>query len=57
MGVGCGKFYKLKVEGVLRELIADERLEGCQHFAFKEYKRQGGGVSGHVMQMACIHSS
>ena len=27
---------------VLRELLADPRLAGCQHFAFKEYKDAGG---------------
>ena len=44
------KFYKRKVEGVLRELIADERLEGCQHFAFKEYKNANGDriLGGHA---------
>ena len=25
------RFFKRKVEVVLQELIADERLEGCQH--------------------------
>ena len=29
------RFYLRDVEAVLRELIADERLEGCQHYAFK----------------------
>ena len=36
------RFFKRKVEVVLRELSADERLEGCQHYAFKEYKNANG---------------
>jgi hypothetical protein len=36
------RFFKHKLEAVLRELLADERLEGCQHFAFKEYKNTNG---------------
>jgi hypothetical protein len=36
------RFFKRKVEIVLLELLADERLEGCQHFAFKEYKNANG---------------
>jgi hypothetical protein len=31
----------LKAE-VLRELLADELLAGCQHFSFKEYKNANG---------------
>ena len=31
------RFLKQRVETVLRELQADERLADCQHFAFKEY--------------------
>ena len=27
---------------MLRELLADPRLAGCQHFAFKEYKDASG---------------
>jgi hypothetical protein len=26
----------------LRELLSDERLAGCQHFAFKKYKNPNG---------------
>ena len=33
------RFFKWKVEVVLRELLADKRQEGCQHFVFKEYKK------------------
>jgi uncharacterized protein YhfF len=33
------RFFKRKVEAVLRELLADECLEGCQHLMFKEYKK------------------
>jgi hypothetical protein len=35
---------------VLLELVADERLEGCQHFAFKEYKNANGDciLGGHA---------
>jgi len=44
------RFFKRKVEVVLRELLADERLEGCQHFAFKEYKNPKGEriLGGHA---------
>jgi hypothetical protein len=31
------KLFCTKVEQVLLELLSDERLDGCQHFAFKEY--------------------
>ena len=44
------RFFKRKVESVLRELISDQRLAGCQHFAFKEY-RDGRGrrvLGGHA---------
>ena len=34
--------YKRPALKVLRELLADERLAGCQHFAFKEYKNANG---------------
>ena len=35
---------------VSRELLADPRLAGCQHFAFKEYKDAGGAriLGGHA---------
>ena len=35
---------------LLLELVADERLEGCQHFAFKEYKNAKGDriLGGHA---------
>lgn len=44
------RFFKRRVEIVLRELLADERLEGCQHFAFKEYKNPKGEriLGGHA---------
>ena len=44
------KFFKRRIEAVLRELLADERLEGCQHFAFKEYKNAKGEriLGGHA---------
>ena len=44
------RFFKRRVEVVLRELLADERLEGCQHFAFKEYKNPKGEriLGGHA---------
>jgi hypothetical protein len=44
------RFFKRKVEVVLLELIADERLEGCQHYAFKEYKNANGDsiLGGHA---------
>ena len=49
-GVQDVRFFKRKVEVVLRELIADARLEGCQHFAFKEYKNANGEriLGGHA---------
>jgi hypothetical protein len=56
------RFFKRKVEVVLRELIADERLEGCQHYAFREYKNAkgerilGGHSNGSVsFQIAQAH--
>ena len=36
------KLFCRKVEQVLLELLSDERLDGCQHFAFKEYKNLNG---------------
>ena len=44
------RFFKRNLEAVLRELVADERLEGCQHFAFKEYKNANGDriLGGHA---------
>jgi hypothetical protein len=34
--------YKRPAEKVLRELLSDIRLAGCQHFGFKEYKDSHG---------------
>lgn len=34
--------YKRPALKVLRELLSDERLAGCQHFGFKEYKNSRG---------------
>ena len=44
------KFYKRNLEKVIRELMADPRLEGCQHFCFKEYKDGAGNriYGGHA---------
>ena len=44
------RFFLRKVEDVVRELVADELLEGCQHFAFKEYKNTNGDriLGGHA---------
>ena len=36
------RLFKRPAGKVLRELLADPRLAGCQHFAFKEYKDAGG---------------
>ena len=36
------KFFCRKVEKVLRALLSDERLVGCQHIGFKEYKNSIG---------------
>ena len=38
------KLFCTKVEQVLLELLSDERLDGCQHFAFKEYKNPNGDI-------------
>ena len=35
------ELFKRPVEKVLRELMADMRLAGCQHFGFQEYFLQG----------------
>ena len=44
------KFYKRNLEKVIRELMADPRLQGCQHFGFKEYKDGAGNriYGGHA---------
>ena len=34
--------YKRPILKVLRELVGDERLAGCQHFAFVLYKDEKG---------------
>jgi len=36
------RLFKRPAGKVLRELLADPRLAGCQHFAFKEYKDSNG---------------
>lgn len=36
---------------VLLELLTDERLKGCQLYAFKEYKNANGTASLELMQM------
>ena len=42
--------FKRQAGEVLRELLADPRLAGCQHFAFKEYKDASGAriLVGHA---------
>ena len=54
--------YKRPGLKVLRELLSDERLEGCQHFGFKEYKNANGDrflacdANGSItFQLAQIH--
>lgn len=44
------RLFKRPVDKVLRELLADQRLAGCQHFAFKEYKDRSGAriIGGHA---------
>jgi|LauGreDrversion4_2_1035121.scaffolds.fasta_scaffold647128_1 hypothetical protein len=44
------RFFKRRVEVVLRELLADERLKGCQFYKFKEYKNSNGDrvLGGHA---------
>jgi hypothetical protein len=43
------ELFKRPVEKVLRELMADMRLAGCQHFGFQEYKDPCGNrlFAGH----------
>ena len=36
------RLFKRPAGKVLRELLADPRLAGCQHFALKDYKDTGG---------------
>ena len=36
------RLFKRPISKVLRELLSDPRLAGCQHFAFKEYKNTSG---------------
>ena len=44
------RLFKRPTGKVLRELLGDPRLAGCQHFAFKEYKDANGAriVGGHA---------
>lgn len=44
------RFFKRRVEVVLRELLADERLKGCQFYKFQEYKNANGDriLGGHA---------
>ena len=44
------RFFKRRVEVVLRELLADERLNGCQFYKFQEYKNAKGDriLGGHA---------
>lgn len=44
------RLFKRPAGKVLRELIADPRLAGCQHFAFREYKDGSGAriIGGHA---------
>jgi hypothetical protein len=36
------RLFKRPAGKMLRELLSDPRLAGCQHFAFKEYKDASG---------------
>ena len=44
-------------EAVLLELLADEQMAGCQHFAFKEYgnAREDRILSGHAKGSIISH--
>ena len=44
------RFFKHKVDVVLLELLADERLKDCQFYKFKEYKNANGDriLGGHA---------
>ena len=44
------RLFKRPAGKVLRELLSDPRLAGCQHFAFKEYKDASGAriLGGHA---------
>ncbi len=46
----CSSALWTRVKKVLRELLADIRLAGCQHFAFHEYKDKKGNIifAGHA---------
>ena len=41
------RLFKRPAGKVLRELLADPRLAGCQHFAFKQYKDADQGWYRH----------
>jgi hypothetical protein len=51
------ELFKSPVEKVLRELMADMRLAGCQHFLLHEYKDQqqqtfcNGSVTFHLARL------
>ena len=45
------RLFKRPASKVLRELLANPRLAGCQHFAFKEYKNTGALESLEATQM------
>lgn len=49
-GIQDVRLFKRPVSKVLRELLSDPRLAGCQHFAFKEYKNASGVriIGGHA---------
>jgi hypothetical protein len=50
------ELFKRPVEKVLRELMADMRLAGCQHFGFQEYKDPRGNrlFAGHSNGSVCF---
>ena len=61
-GIQDVRLFKRPAGKVLRELLADPRLAGSQHFAFKEYKDAngdriiGGDANGSVtFQLAQVH--
>jgi hypothetical protein len=53
------RFFKRKVEAVLWGLLADQRLEGYQRFALKQYKNAKGDciLRGHSNRSVSFQSA
>ncbi len=50
------ELFKHPEKKVLRELMSDIRLAGCQHFVFKEYLDPHGNrlFAGHANESVCF---